>query len=113
MRRRSVYQQVTLTGLVGVLFGAAVGCSQPLSTREKGALRGAALGAGTGAIFGGGKGAAIGGAAGALGGAIIGDQMQRRENDQYYDDQRAREQAERDRRQRELDQERRQRDNDY
>ncbi len=113
MRKRSKYQQATLVGLVSILLGTTVGCSQPLSTREKGALGGAAVGAGAGALLGGGKGAAIGGAAGALGGAIIGDQMQRRENDQYYEDQRAREQAERDQRQQELDRERRQRDNDY
>ncbi len=115
MRQQNSYQHALLVGVVGILISTTVGCSQPLSTREKGALGGAALGAGTGAIFGGGKGAAIGGAAGALGGAIIGDQMQRRENEQYSDDERAREQAARDRRQRELDQERRRRstEDDY
>jgi osmotically inducible lipoprotein OsmB len=114
MQKHNGYKQAALVSLLGILFGTTVGCSQPLSTREKGALGGAALGAGTGAIFGGGKGAAIGGAAGALGGAIVGDQLQRRENDQEYDDERAREQAARDRRQRELDRERRQRnDDDY
>ena len=76
---------VSYNGMVGVLAGTllltAVGCSEPLSTREKGALLGGAGGAGIGAIAGGGKGAAIGGAAGALGGAVIGDQMQRRDRD--------------------------------
>jgi uncharacterized protein YcfJ len=62
-----------------------MGCSEPLSTREKGALLGGAGGAGIGAIAGGGKGAAIGGAAGALGGAVVGDQIQHREDERYYD----------------------------
>ena len=73
--------------LAGMLFISVAGCSQPLTTREKGALVGAGIGAGTGALLGKGKGAAIGGAAGALGGAIVGDQMQRREGQQYNSDQ--------------------------
>ena len=64
--------------LAGMLLISVAGCSEPLTTREKGALVGAGIGAGTGALLGKGKGAAIGGAAGALGGAIVGDQMQRR-----------------------------------
>src|SRR5438876_534950 len=60
------------------------GCSQPLSTREKGTLAGGGLGAATGAIIGAavgapGAGAAIGGALGAVGGGLIGDQLQKRE----------------------------------
>jgi uncharacterized protein YcfJ len=60
------------------------GCSQPLSTREKGTLVGGGLGAATGAIIGAavgapGAGAAIGGALGAGTGALVGDQMQGRE----------------------------------
>lgn len=56
------------------------GCAAPITTREKGALAGGALGAGTGAIIGNqvghqGSGALIGGALGALGGGLIGDQM--------------------------------------
>lgn len=62
--------------LAGTLLLTAVGCSEPLTTREKGALLGGAGGAGIGALAGGGKGAAIGGAAGALGGAVVGDQIQ-------------------------------------
>jgi outer membrane protein OmpA-like peptidoglycan-associated protein len=60
------------------------GCSQPLTTREKGALAGGGLGAATGAIIGAatgspGAGAAIGGALGAVGGGLVGDQLQQRE----------------------------------
>ena len=69
--------------LMGALLLTAVGCSEPLTTREKGALLGGAGGAGIGALAGGGKGAAIGGAVGALGGAVVGDQMQRRERERY------------------------------
>jgi osmotically inducible lipoprotein OsmB len=71
---------------VGVLtFALAVqGCSQPLGTREKGALAGVGLGAATGAIIGAavgnpGAGAAIGGALGGVGGGLVGDQMQGQE----------------------------------
>jgi len=69
--------------LVGTLLLTTVGCSEPLSPREQGALIGGAGGAGIGALAGGGKGAAIGGAAGALGGAVIGDQAQRRRSYDY------------------------------
>jgi outer membrane protein OmpA-like peptidoglycan-associated protein len=61
-----------------------IGCSAPLTEREKGALGGAVLGAGTGAIIGqatgkgAGKGAAIGGGLGALGGGLIGHQQEQR-----------------------------------
>src|SRR5215470_10066923 len=59
-------------------------CSQPLSTREKGALAGGGIGAATGAIIGSavgnpGAGAAIGGALGGVGGGLIGDQLQKRD----------------------------------
>jgi phage tail tape-measure protein len=65
------------------------GCSEPLSTREKaagiGALGGAAVGAGVGSAVGHpGAGAAIGGGLGLGAGALVGDQMQRREDDDYY-----------------------------
>ena len=81
---RNVASAVILAGAV-----AAGGCSEPLSTREKaagiGALGGAAVGAGVGAAVGHpGAGAAIGGALGLGTGAIVGDQMQRNENDNYY-----------------------------
>jgi len=72
--------------LAGTLLLTTVGCSQPLTTREKGALLGGGAGAGIGALVGGGKGAAIGGAAGALGGAVVGDQIQQQDRRRYYDD---------------------------
>ncbi|MBI4527535.1 MAG: hypothetical protein HY695_27380 [Deltaproteobacteria bacterium] len=68
----------------------ATGCSAPLTTRERaaviGGLGGAAVGGAIGAATGHpGAGAAIGGATGLLGGALIGDDMQRREyHDRYY-----------------------------
>jgi outer membrane protein OmpA-like peptidoglycan-associated protein len=67
-----------------------VGCSQPLSKREKGALVGGGLGGAAGAIIGAavgnpGAGAAIGTALGAGGGALVGDQLQKR--DQSLDQQ--------------------------
>jgi uncharacterized protein YcfJ len=69
--------------LIGIVSLAALlgGCAAPLTTREKGALAGGALGAGAGAIIGNqvghqGKGALIGGALGALGGGLVGDQME-------------------------------------
>jgi uncharacterized protein YcfJ len=84
MTKYSLFHQ----GMIGVLGGAllvtAVGCSTPLSTREKGALIGGGAGAGVGALMGGGTGAAIGGAAGALGGAVVGDQMQKRDRERDY-----------------------------
>lgn len=68
--------------LAGVTLLAS--CSQPLGTREKGALIGGGLGAATGAIIGSavgapGPGAAIGGALGSAGGGFVGDQLQQRE----------------------------------
>ena len=75
-----------ITAVMGVVMLGAVlgGCSQPLSTREKGTLGGVGLGAATGAIIGAavgspGAGAAIGGALGGVGGAVVGDQMQGQE----------------------------------
>jgi hypothetical protein len=61
-----------------------LGCSEPLTTREKGAGIGTFAGAGLGAIIGSatgnaGAGAGIGAAVGLLGGALIGDQMQARQ----------------------------------
>jgi len=75
--------------LLGVLF-LLVSCSQPLSQREKGALVGGGLGGAAGAIIGAavgnpGAGAAIGTALGAGGGALVGDQLQKR--DQTLDQQ--------------------------
>jgi outer membrane protein OmpA-like peptidoglycan-associated protein len=61
-----------------------MGCAQPLSTREKGALAGGGIGAATGAILGAatgnpGAGAAIGGALGGIAGGLTGDQLQQRD----------------------------------
>jgi hypothetical protein len=63
------------------------GCSTPLSTREKGALAGGAVGAGAGAVIGSttehtGTGALIGAGVGAVSGALIGDAMQANEQRQ-------------------------------
>src|SRR6266851_8965021 len=72
----------TVVGLVMLISILVLGgCSQPLSTREKGTLVGGGLGAASGAIIGSavgspGAGAAIGGAMGALSGGLIGDQLQ-------------------------------------
>lgn len=68
-----------LVTIATVLTTAA--CSSPLTTREKGALAGGAIGAGTGAIIGSqvghtGTGALIGAGVGAVSGAVIGDAIQ-------------------------------------
>ena len=71
-----------ISAMILILF--FFGCSQPLSTREKGAAIGTFTGAGLGAIIGSatgnaGAGAGIGAAVGLIGGALIGDQMQARQ----------------------------------
>ena len=87
-----------------------LGCSEPLTTREKGAGIGTVTGAGLGAIIGSatghaGAGAGIGAAVGLIGGALIGDQMQaRQKQDQDVQRQIAAQQAEIDRQNRELQQ---------
>jgi len=83
--KRKVRVGVGVVTLV-VLLG---GCSQPLSTREKGTLLGGGIGAASGAIIGSavghpGAGAAIGGAMGALSGGLIGDQFQGQERRTAY-----------------------------
>jgi len=82
-------RQSVQAGMMLVLMVALSACSQPLSTREKGALTGGGLGAASGAIIGStigspGAGAAIGGAMGALGGGLVGDQLQGVENRAAY-----------------------------
>ncbi|SRR6266550_2187886 len=97
------------TVLAMTLASFFLGCSEPLSTREKGAVIGTVGGAGLGGIIGAaagnaGMGAGIGAAVGLLGGAVIGDQMQARERQE--DDLQRRvqaQQAEIDRQQGELD----------
>jgi outer membrane lipoprotein SlyB len=87
-----------------------LGCSEPLTTREKGAGVGTFTGAGLGAIIGSatgnaGAGAGIGAALGLVGGALVGDQMQaRQKQDQDVQRQIAAQQAEIDRQNRELQQ---------
>src|SRR5262245_4200319 len=69
-----------------VVVALLAGCSQPLSTREKGTLVGGGIGGATGAIIGAavgapGVGAAIGTAVGAGAGALVGDRMQKRDTE--------------------------------
>lgn len=74
--RSAVLFVILLTGLI------ASGCSgEPLSTREKGTIGGAAVGAAGGALVGAavgapGAGAAIGGAAGGVTGYAVGNHIQ-------------------------------------
>jgi hypothetical protein len=73
--------------LLVVIALVVAGCSTPLSTREKGALAGGAIGAGAGAAIGSasgntGTGALIGAGVGVVGGALIGDAMQANEQKQ-------------------------------
>lgn len=75
-----------ITGLIlaVALAVSSLGCSGPLTTREKGAAVGTVTGAGLGAIIGSatgsaGAGAGIGAAIGLLGGALVGDQMQKKQ----------------------------------
>jgi outer membrane lipoprotein SlyB len=77
-----------LAGFAGavIMFGF-IGCSEPLTTREKGAAIGTVGGAAVGGIVGSavghpGAGAAIGGAAGLGSGALIGDRIQALEKKQ-------------------------------
>ena len=87
----------------------AVGCSEPLTTTEKGAAIGTFAGASLGGIIGAatghaGAGAGIGAAIGLIGGALIGDQMQaRQQQEQDFQQQMAAQQAAIERQQRELD----------
>ena len=81
-----------------------LGCSEPLTTREKGAGIGTLAGAGLGAIIGSATGNA-GAAVGLLGGALIGDQMQaRQKQEQDLQQQMAAQEAEIDRANREIQQ---------
>ncbi len=101
MTKRTMLHKQTIGVLAGALLITVAGCSQPLSTREKGALIGGGGGALAGGLIGGGKGAAIGGAIGALGGGLTGDQLQKQENIQ------ADQQQQIDQQQRELQRQRR------
>src|SRR4029434_3246305 len=101
----------TLTTILLVsLVAFSVGCSEPLTTREKGAGIGTLTGAGLGAIIGsatGNAGAAdgIGVSVALIGGALIGDQMQaRQKQDQAVQQQLSAQQAEIQRQNQELQQ---------
>jgi uncharacterized protein YcfJ len=77
--------------LIAALMALAVGCSEPLSRREQGALIGGSIGAGTGAIIGHqlghtGSGALIGAPIGLLAGALIGDAVMAEDRRNYYQD---------------------------
>ncbi len=74
-------KRILITLTVLLLLGGSLGCSGPLTTREKGAVVGTATGAGLGAIIGSasghaGAGAGIGSLIGLGAGALIGDQIQ-------------------------------------
>src|SRR3990170_6242826 len=78
--------------LVLPLLLGSIACSTPLSTREKGAGIGALGGAAVGGIIGSAvrhpaAGAAIGGLLGLGAGALIGDQLQGRDNQATQQDQ--------------------------
>jgi len=102
--------KVITTVLALTLAVFVLGCSEPLTTREKGAAIGTFTGAGLGAIIGAatgnaGAGAGIGAAVGLVGGALIGDQMQaRQKQDEDVQRRMAAQQAEIERQQRELNQ---------
>jgi outer membrane lipoprotein SlyB len=73
--------------LLAIVALSLAGCSEPLTTREKGALVGTVGGAAVGGIVGSavghpGAGAAAGGAAGLGTGALIGDRLQSIEKQQ-------------------------------
>lgn len=68
-------KKLLLTGIVSMTLGFGfVGC-ESMNPTQKGAVGGAALGAGVGAIAGDEKDALIGAGVGALGGAIIGHEI--------------------------------------
>ncbi|MGH7774339.1 MAG: OmpA family protein [Candidatus Binatia bacterium] len=80
-------KRALVTSVMLFLVAGFVGCSTPLTTREKGAGIGALGGAAAGGIIGSavghpGAGAAIGGALGLGAGALIGDQLQGQEQKQ-------------------------------
>jgi hypothetical protein len=81
MKRYDIFRPTVISVCAGAFLLTCISCSEPLSTREKGALIGGGAGAGVGALSGGGTGAAIGGALGAGGGALVGDQLQKRDRD--------------------------------
>ena len=91
-------RKFTIIALILLLAGSltAAGCAGgPLTTREKGAGIGALGGAAAGGLIGSavghpGAGAAIGGALGLGTGALVGDQLQGQENQNYRQDEQIR-----------------------
>jgi phage tail tape-measure protein len=85
-RWKELLGSLVLAAILWATVIALAGCSgEPLSTREKGTLAGAAIGAGTGAIVGSavgspGAGAAIGGVVGGGTGMLIGNELQNQED---------------------------------
>ena len=104
MKNRTCVSKAPILLLAGALFTS--GCAGgPLTTREKGAGIGALGGAAAGGLIGSavghpGAGAAIGGGLGLGAGALVGDQMQGQQNDNYRQDEQIR------RQQREIDRQR-------
>jgi hypothetical protein len=87
MHVRRGKHEIVRTPMILALAIIVAGCSTPLTTREKGALAGGAIGAGAGAAIGSttghaGTGALIGAGVGVLSGALIGDAMQANEQRQ-------------------------------
>jgi phage tail tape-measure protein len=85
-KTHSLSRWIIATGLTAITVAGCAGGS--LTTREKGAGIGALGGAAVGGLVGNAKGhpgagAAIGGAVGLGAGALIGDYMQGREEDEY------------------------------
>jgi outer membrane lipoprotein SlyB len=88
--RRSdlIWHHLTCTIIAAIFLGTFfLGCSEPLTTREKGAGIGTLAGASLGGVIGSatghaGAGAGIGAAIGLIGGALIGDQVQERQRQQ-------------------------------
>ncbi|MGE5220516.1 MAG: hypothetical protein ACM3SP_26215 [Chloroflexota bacterium] len=73
--------------LAALLLGAMIGCSQPLTTREKGAgvgaAMGSALGAGIGSVWGYAvTGGFVGAGLGLISGVLVGDHFQELEEEQ-------------------------------
>ena len=110
---------INKTLLLICLTAAIAACAQPLSSREKGVLTGAAIGSGLGAIVGNqtgdaGAGTAIGGGAGALIGGVLGNEMDKTDAQQREQEERMRRQErELERQRREIEELRRQQNYSY
>jgi outer membrane protein OmpA-like peptidoglycan-associated protein len=85
-RNRKKGGEHVLRSLAVVTLALIVGCSQPISTREKSTGAGALLGGATGALIGAAvgnpaAGAAIGAGLGGVSGALVGDKLQQRDTE--------------------------------